>query len=71
MLVNRIRGMQGEPTSTQTPAVMVPVGFVVAPVFVVAPPVAWQLELYRVAYEQARAAAAIPRHHRQLFSVWN
>jgi hypothetical protein len=32
---------------------------------------AWQQEVYRLAYERARAAAQVPRHHRQLFSVWN
>jgi hypothetical protein len=32
---------------------------------------AWQLEIYRLAYEQAKAATAVPRYHRMLFSVWN
>jgi hypothetical protein len=32
---------------------------------------AWQQEIYRLAYERAKAQLQIPRHHRQLFCVWN
>jgi hypothetical protein len=32
---------------------------------------AWQQEIYRLAYERAKAQQQIPRHHRQLFCVWN
>ena len=48
----------------------VPQGFVICPAALVAVH-GWQQEIYRLAYERAKAAAAIPRHHRVLFSVWN
>ena len=32
---------------------------------------AWQQEIYRLAYERAKAETQVPRHHRQLFCVWN
>ena len=53
------------------PAPMIPVGFVVAPVFLLAQPNNWQAQLYEAAYERARQAAAIPVHYRRFFSVWN
>lgn len=31
----------------------------------------FQAQLYRLAYEQALADLAPPRHHRRFFSVWN
>jgi hypothetical protein len=33
--------------------------------------VAWQAQLYRLAYERAVAQLAPPRHLRRFFSVWN
>ena len=49
---------------------VVPQGFVVCPPQVVLAN-AWQQEIYRLAYERAKAAVQVPRHHRLLFSVWN
>jgi len=49
---------------------MIPPGFTICPPQLSAGNT-WQQEIYRLAYEQAKAAAAIPRHHRLLFSVWN
>ncbi len=31
----------------------------------------WQAQLYRLAYEQAAADLAAPRHYRRFFSTWN
>ncbi len=44
--------------------------------FVLCPPqlmnaAGWQQEIYRQAYQRACQQAAIPRHYRMLFSVWN
>lgn len=48
----------------------IPMGFVLCP-----PQLngfsAWQQEIYRLAYERAKAELQVPRHHRQLFCVWN
>ncbi len=51
------------------PAPKVPVGFVVAPQFLLGQPAAWQVQLYQAAYQQARAAAEVPKHYRRLFSA--
>ena len=36
-----------------------------------APVIAWQAQLYRLAYEQAVAQLAPPRHMTHFFSQWN
>jgi hypothetical protein len=73
MAVNRLQSISSAnvrtaPTQPSTPTI--PPGFTFCP-----PQLAggntWQQEIYRLAYEQAKAAAAIPRHHRMLFAVWN
>jgi hypothetical protein len=83
MAINRIQSarsnarwsqqaLQG-PTLAIQPAVKaatVPEGFVVCPTALMSVQ-GWQQQIYRLAYERAKAAAAIPRHHRVLFSVWN
>jgi hypothetical protein len=38
---------------------------------VVAQAANWQTYLYQMAYQQAVAELAPPRHHRRFFSVWN
>jgi hypothetical protein len=53
---------------SQTPAI--PSGFVLYPTQLVSL-TAWQQEIYRLAYERARAETQVPRHHRLLFAVWN
>jgi hypothetical protein len=49
---------------------VVPQGFVVCPPQLALANAAQQ-EIYRLAYERAKAAVQMPRHHRLLFSVWN
>jgi len=44
-------------------------GMIIVPVTV--HPGSWQAQLYRMAYEQARAELAPPRHHTRFFTVWN
>ena len=84
MAINRITGhLKGKLSAPTTPksaangavpgvfmGPSIPVGFVVCP-----PQLsgfsAWQQEIYRLAYERAKAELQIPRHHRQLFCVWN
>ena len=56
--------------ATAMKAASIPQGFVVCPP-AMTPAVAWQQEIYRLAYERAKAAAEVPRHYRRLFSVWN
>lgn len=75
MAINRMREFESTPghesPSQGRPGVpAIPPGFAVCPPALVAAQ-SWQQEIYRQAYEQAQRAAAIPRHHRQLFSVWN
>jgi hypothetical protein len=73
MQANRITGYMPKATLPNPPAPAAPVvpqGFVFCPGQLSALS-AWQQEIYRLAYERAQAAARIPRHHRQLFSVWN
>jgi hypothetical protein len=70
MLTNRIRNYtttQNQPA--QAPTVVIPTGFIVMPAFFIAAAAQWQL--YQAAYEQARRAADVPRHHRRFFTVWN
>jgi hypothetical protein len=70
MLTNRIQNLI--PTQNQpapSPAVFIPAGFIIMPAFFVASMAQWQL--YQAAYQQARQAAAVPRHHRRFFTVWN
>ena len=72
MLTNRIGACyakQNRPTHAPTPGI--PTGFVITPAFFVAPAAQWQWQLYQAAYEQARRAAAVPRHYRRFFAVWN
>jgi hypothetical protein len=57
-------------TGPQKNAVSIPHGFAVCPPQL-ATANAWQQEVYRLAYERAKAAAEVPRHYRLLFSVWN
>ena len=73
MQANRIRHYQprfrimAEP---QRPAPAIPPGFAVCPPHL-ATAHTWQQEIYRRAYEQAKATAEIPRHYRRMFSTWN
>jgi hypothetical protein len=75
MAANRIRPFQPQAAPVSKPAShpqapAIPPGFAVCPPQLAAAH-AWQLEIYRLAYEQAKAATAVPRFHRMLFSVWN
>ncbi len=76
MAANRIRQFQPparRPRAAQQPgaaAITIPSGFVFCPPQLAAAS-GWQQEIYRLAYERAKAAAEIPRHHRRLFCVWN
>jgi hypothetical protein len=65
---SRIASMVNNP-QPQLVVNVVPPGFAVFPVHL-AGPTGWQREIYRLAYEQAKAAVEIPRHHR-LLTVWN
>ena len=72
MMTNRIRARYAthdRPTDAQAPSI--PAGFVATPACFVSPAAQWQWQLYQAAYEQARRAAAIPRHYRRFFAVWN
>jgi uncharacterized membrane protein SpoIIM required for sporulation len=70
MLINRIGDYQATKNqSAVTPSVVIPTGFIILPAFFIAAAAQWQL--YQAAYEQARRAAAVPRHHRRFFTVWN
>jgi hypothetical protein len=71
MAVNRFAEQVREASAAA--AVGVPVGFVLAPVFVVQ--VQQQFnplqEIYRRAYEEAQAKVRISRLEKRFFSVWN
>lgn len=71
MAVNRFAEQIQEATAAA--AMGMPVGFVVAPVFVVQ--VQQQFnpmqEIYRRAYEEAQAQVRISRLEKRFFSVWN
>ncbi len=70
MLTNRIRKYTPTQNShAPSPTVMIPAGFIIMPAFFIASTAQWNL--YQAAYEQARRAAAVPRHHRRFFTVWN
>jgi hypothetical protein len=72
MLTNRVQACyptQNRPTTKPTPGI--PTGFVVTPACFVTAATQWQWQLYQAAYEQARRAAAVPRHYRRFFAVWN
>ncbi len=72
MLTNRIHtcyAIQARPA--QKPTLGIPTGFVMTPAFFPSPAAQWQWRLYQAAYEQARRVAAVPRHHRRYFAVWN
>ncbi len=73
MFANRIRNWQparrpARPRPMTNPAPKLPTGFVAAPQFLLGQPAAWQVQLYQAAYQQARAAAEVPRHHRRFFA---
>jgi hypothetical protein len=73
MAINRLQSIPSADLRTapgQPSAPAIPPGFTVCPPQLAAANT-WQQEIYRLAYEQAKAAAAIPRHHRMLFAVWN
>jgi hypothetical protein len=70
MLKNRIHNhAQTQNSYAQAPTVVIPAGFIIMPAFFIATTAQWGL--YQAAYEQARRAAAVPRHHRRFFTVWN
>jgi len=62
--------MDSSPKPNSYSPAMVPPGFAMFPVQLVML-AAWQQEIYRLAYERALAQTQLPRHHRQLFAVWN
>jgi hypothetical protein len=73
MQANRIRQWQQRrpgTTGSKPSAPAIPPGFTLCPPQLAAVQ-SWQQEIYRRAYEQAKAAAEVPRYHRMLFSVWN
>jgi hypothetical protein len=71
MLTNRIRTRFATPERpAKAPSAGIPTGFVATPPFFTAP-AQWQWQLYQAAYEQARRTAAVPRHYRRFFTVWN
>ena len=73
MHANRIRHVHERRPSVSGPKLdppTIPPGFAVCPPELMAAQ-AWQQEIYRLAYEQAKSAVQVPRHHRMLFSVWN
>jgi hypothetical protein len=63
-------GAPRAPKASHVAPPSIPHGFVVCPPHLMTA-AAWQQEIYRLAYERARAQMAIPRHHRMLFCVWN
>jgi hypothetical protein len=85
MAINRItshlKGKHSTPFPPNKPAdngaaPSMPMGPTIPLGFVLCPPQltglsAWQQEIYRLAYERAKAQLQVPRHHRQLFCVWN
>ncbi|HEX4143843.1 MAG TPA: hypothetical protein VHY91_09945 [Pirellulales bacterium] len=72
MPTNRIRACQATQNRPgQGPTPGIPAGFVVTPAFFIAAASQWQWQVYQAAYEQARRAAAVPRHYRRFFAVWN
>jgi hypothetical protein len=69
--LNRERAAPKPPLSAPNSSVpSIPTGFVFCPPQL-AGGSAWQQEIYRLAYERAKAALQVPRHHRRLFCVWN
>jgi hypothetical protein len=74
MYANRIRQyplMARRPAKASPTAVAsIPPGFAVCPPSLLTPN-AWQQQIYRLAYEKARATVEVPRHYRRMFSVWN
>jgi len=70
MLTNRIRNYtQAQASHAPAPTVVIPAGFIIMPAFFITTTAQWGL--YQAAYEQARRAAAVPRHYRRFFTVWN
>jgi hypothetical protein len=68
--ISRYRSPASGASSPSGSAAPIPSGFVVCPPQVaMAQP--WQQEIYRLAYERARAAVEVPQHYRLLFSCWN
>jgi hypothetical protein len=77
MPINRISRHQWQESAPQPVAVMAPQGFVVCPTTILSGAAAtgwtWHQEIFRIAYEVARAsrAAASADYHHRLFSNWN
>ncbi|HEY1598057.1 MAG TPA: hypothetical protein VGG64_00545 [Pirellulales bacterium] len=76
MAVNRLAGMFAEHTvQPASQPNVVPVGFVMCPVFIVQIHAVQQVNaiqaLYRQAYEQAQAKARLTRLEKRFFSTWN
>jgi hypothetical protein len=74
MPVNRISRLQWQTKSTQQTATSVPEGFVACPAcaafgFAMGMAAAWQQEVFRIAYDNAKARFSSPFQH--LFSNWN
>lgn len=75
MGINRIfRAPAKARPSTKPATLQAPQGFVAVPTPQATGGMAnltpWQQEIYRLAYERAKAAAT-PLHYRRFFSVWN
>ena len=75
MFANRIKSWnilerQPKPAAPVGMSPNAPAGFVVAPMCLIGAPVAWQMHVYQLAYQRARVATELPRHHRRL-AVWN
>jgi hypothetical protein len=76
MAINRISRFSWSEAAVEVVAAAAQPGFVVCPSAIIpvapSPQGTWQQEVFRRAYEAARAmqTAAIPYHHR-LFSNWN
>jgi hypothetical protein len=68
--ISRHRSPSSGASSPSAAAAPIPNGFVVCPLQLAAAQ-PWQQEIYRLAYERARAAVETPRHYRLLFSCWN
>jgi hypothetical protein len=84
MSVNRFAQQQWQESASQSVAVAAPEGFMVCPSCMVsgiaAQVVAWQQEIFRIAFELARASraaaelanrATTPAYQQRLFSNWN
>jgi len=71
MAANRIQKfapLQAPAAQPPQPA-PIPHGFMICPGVGMAN--AWQMTIYLLAYQRAKAAMERPLHHRRLFAVWN